>query len=372
MKILFVNNFRGRGGGEEFLRDLLPGLVKKGVQVGLICRPGTPLVEMFSNSEITVYPIQRTGLSALSATFKTARVIRNGGYEIVDIQRGHDIVQSWLGAMLSGRRPVLLYTPQVPEFLKARFLLKRMNKIITISRYIRDKIISYYPSMASRISIIYYGIDLTQFNPKNIRSGFIRERFNLKPDIRIIGTVGDLWKNQIEFLEALLLIRKEVPDTRFALVASESDEGQIKAFKQRVAALGLTDSVLWTGRLSKDEMLSFYADIDVAVSTHRNEGFGIWVLEALAVGTPMVSVNEGGIRDSLEGCPAGLLVDGGPAEMASEVVKILRDDALRLKMVDAGPKWIAAHFGRDRMVADYHRFFSSLINSRRVKYPCVY
>ena len=51
MKILFVNNFRGRGGGEEFLRDLLPGLAAKGVQVGLVCRPDTPLADMFENSD---------------------------------------------------------------------------------------------------------------------------------------------------------------------------------------------------------------------------------------------------------------------------------------------------------------------------------
>jgi len=38
MKILFVNNFRSRGGGEEFLRELLPGLLRKGIQVGLVCR----------------------------------------------------------------------------------------------------------------------------------------------------------------------------------------------------------------------------------------------------------------------------------------------------------------------------------------------
>jgi hypothetical protein len=41
IKVLFVNNFRGRGGGEEFLRDLQPGLLRRGVQVGLVCRPNT-------------------------------------------------------------------------------------------------------------------------------------------------------------------------------------------------------------------------------------------------------------------------------------------------------------------------------------------
>jgi len=134
MNILFVNNFRKRGGGEEFLRDLLPGLVSKGVSVGLLCRPHTPLAEMFKDSGIQVFPVDRNGLKGLNAIFKMAGIIRRGGYGIIDIQRGHDIVQTWLGALLSGRKPRLMYTPQVPEFIRSRFLLGRMTRIVTISR----------------------------------------------------------------------------------------------------------------------------------------------------------------------------------------------------------------------------------------------
>ncbi len=362
MKILFVNNFRGRGGGEEFLRDLLPGLVSKGVKVGLICRPDTPLVEMFKNCEIALYPIARSGVNGARAVFRTAEVIRQGEYEIVDIQRGHDIIQSWLGAKLSGRRPVLMYTPQVTEFLRSRFLLSRMSRIVTISRHIRDKIISYSPKLASRTGIIYYGIDLEKFRPENIKQGTLRARFSLSLDTPLIGTVGDLWKNQIEFLDAFVLIRKEFPGARFALVAAQSDSPALQTFKNRAAVLGLTDALIWTGRLSKDEMLAFYSDLDLAVSTHRNEGFGIWVLEALALGTPVVSVNEGGIRDSLEGCPAGRLVDDGPNEMADAVINVLKDPGLKKKMSAAGPVWVSERYKRDRMVRDYYSFFASLVD----------
>ena len=360
MKILFVNNFRKRGGGEEFLRDLLPGLVAKGISVGLICRPHTPLVDIFKNTGIQLYPVDRNGLNALSAIFKTAGIIRKGGYRIVDIQRGHDIAQAWLGALLSGRKPKLMYTPQVPEFIRSRFLLSRMTRIVTISRYIREKIVTYYPGMASRLSIVYYGIDLKTFNPEMIEPGVLRDRFRLAPEIPLIGTVGDTWKNQIEFLDALALIRRELPGARFALVASQSKSVHLDTFNRRAAELGLSDAIIWTGRLSKEEMLSFYADIDLAVSTHRNEGFGIWVLEAFAMGTPMISVNEGGIRDSLEGSPAGILVDGGPKEMAAAVINLLRDRPLRTRMTAAGPKWVADRFSRQRMIDDYYRFFEEL------------
>lgn len=360
MKILFVNNFRKRGGGEEFLRDLLPGLVSKGISVGLICRPHTPLVDMFKNTGIQVYPVNRNGLNGLIAIFKTAGIIRQGGYRIVDIQRGHDIIQAWLGALLSGKKPRLMYTLQVPEFIRSRFLLSRMTRIVTISRYIRDKITAYVPNIASRLSIIYYGIDLDKFIPERVKSGVIRSRFDLKPDVPVIGTVGDTWKNQIEFLDAFVLIRRELPGVRFALVAAQSGSGHLDKFMRRVADLGLSDAIILTGRLSKDEMLSFYSDIDLAVSTHRNEGFGIWVLEALAAGTPVVSVNEGGIRDSLEGCPAGILVDGGPEKMADAVINLLKDSPLRTRMAAAGPKWVAVRFSRQRMIEDYYRFFEEL------------
>jgi glycosyltransferase involved in cell wall biosynthesis len=361
MKILFVNNARGRGGGEEFLRDLLPGLTAKGVQVGLLCRPGTPLAEMFEDSSIMLHPIERSGVHGVSAILATARVIREGGYEIVNVQRGHDVVQSWLGRRLSGRRPLLLYTPQVPEFIKSRFLLSRMTNIVTISRYIRDKVISFSSGLAPRIRIIYYGIDLNKFKKGEVPRGFLRGRFPLAMDTPLLGTVGDLWKNQVEFLDALVLIRKQVPDARFALTASETGSELTETFKRRAAQLGLTDAIIWTGRLSKQDMLSFYADIDVAISTHRNEGFGIWVLEALAMGTPVVSVNEGGIRDSLEGCPAGVLVDNGPEHMAAAVVRILKDPSLHARMAEAGSLWISKRFSKERMLNDYYDYFRSLI-----------
>lgn len=360
MNILFVNNFRGRGGGEEFLRELLPGLVRKGIKVGLVCRPGTPLEEMFRNSGIAVYPTSRSGSAAITSVFRIAGVIRDGGYDIIDIQRGHDILQAWIASLISGKRPVLMYTPQVAEFLRSRFLLGRMRALATISKHIKEKLVEFDPSLQDKTSIIYYGIDLGKFRPGSVHGGRLRSHFGLSADVPLIGTVGDLWKNQIEFLDALVLIRKEFPDARFVLVASETGIGQVREFKDRAAQLGLSGAVLWTGRLSKDEILSFYADIDIVVSTHRNEGFGIWMIEALAMGKPAVAFNAGGIRDSLENSPAGVLVNGGAGEMAAEIVSILRDADRRKRMSDEGPRWARGRFGTQRMVDDYERFFRSL------------
>ena len=363
MKILFVNNFRYRGGGEEFLLELLPGLIKKGAAVGIVCRPGTPLAAMFKDYPVEVYPIEKSGLGGLGSFFKIAGIIKDNKYDIISIQRGHDIVQAWFAALLSGVRPRLVYTVHVADFIRSRFLLSRMDRVVTISRHIVRKLESYYPALRGRVNVIHPGINLGAFRKDGTPRGSIRKRFGLSARTPLISSSGSMWKNQIEFLDALVEIRKELPDVRYLLLTPLADMPQLREFKDRAAVLAVTDSILWLNTLPKDDMPAYYADIDLAISTFRNEGFGIWVVEALAMGTPVVAFDEGGVRDSLEGCPAGVLIKNGAPEMAAEATRLLKDEAARKEMSDAGPRWVSERFSRERMVEEYYRFFDSLAKS---------
>ncbi len=361
MKILFVNNFRSRGGGEEHLLELLPGLIRKGVHVGLVCRPNSPLAGMFSNVRLDVYPIEKSGFRGLTSFIKIAKIINNTGYEIICIQRGHDILQAWIAALLSRTRPSLVHTIHVADFIKIRFLLARLHGIVAISRHIRQKILDYYPALSDRVAIIHNGINLSAFNSKKGRTGFIRNRFGLSEGTPLISTSGVMWKNQIEFLDALVLIKKEIPKVRYLLLTSIKSIPQIQEFKERAAQLGLLDTVLWLDNLPKEDMPAYYSDLDLVVSTFRNEGFGLWVIEALAMGTPVAAFDEGGVRDSLEGCPAALLIKTGAKDMAVGVVRILKDKELRKRMSESGPLWVAERFSSERMVEDYYQYFETLV-----------
>ncbi len=361
MKILFVNNFRYRGGGEEFLMELLPGLIRKGAAVGLVCRPRTPLASMFREFPVQVIPVQKSGFSGLASFFKIAQIIRRGKYDIISIQRGHDIFQARIAALLSGKRPKLVYTVHVADFVQSRFLLNSVDRIVTISRHIVEKIERFSPGLKQRISVIHHGIDLEAFHKGKTLRGFIRKKFNLPPDTPVISTSGSIWKNQIEFLDALVEIRKKVPNVRYLLLTPLADMPQMQEFKDRAARLGVADSLLWHDAVPKEDMPAYYADIDVAVSTFRNEGFGLWIVEAMAMGAPVVAFDEGGVRDSLEGCPAGVLIRNGATEMAAEITRILLDKKLHARMSEAGPLWVAGRFNRERMIDEYHRFFEALL-----------
>jgi glycosyltransferase involved in cell wall biosynthesis len=295
--------------------------------------------------------------------FKIAAIIKKHSYELICIQRGHDIVQSWLAALLSSANPLLIHTVHIADFVKSHFLFRRLHGVVAISRYIYEKIIAFYPALANRVAIIQNGINLTVFARNKVRRGFIRDRFGLSTDAPLLSTVGVMWKNQIAFLDALVIIKQKIPDIRYLLLTSLNSIPEIQVFKDRAAELGLTGSLLWLDSLPKEAMPSYYADIDVAVSTFPNEGFGLWVIEALAMGTPVVSVDEGGVRDALEGCPAARLVQAGAQEMAVEVIRILTDRTVRRQMSEAGPQWVAERFSRERMIEEYYRYFDAQIKN---------
>jgi glycosyltransferase involved in cell wall biosynthesis len=366
MRVLFINNFRYRGGGEEFLMELLLGLIQKGATVGMVCRPDTPLASMFKDYPVDVHAMEKSGIRGISSFFQIAKIIRQGRYEIVSIQRGHDIVQAWIAAILSGAHPRLVHTVHVADFLRSRFLLNRLHSIVTISRHIVDRMERFQPALAGKIKVIHHGIDLDAFQPRPRSQGFIRNRLGLSPETPLVSTSGSMWKNQIEFLDALVEIRKEIPDVRYLLLTPQADIPQLREFKKRAADLGVTDSILWHDALPKGDMPAYYADIDVAVSTFKNEGFGIWVIEALAMGTPVVAFDEGGVRDALEGCPAGILVKDGAQEMAKRVIKLLQNKELRKMISTAGPHWVAERFNRERMVEEYFRFFGCLVKNNSI------
>jgi glycosyltransferase involved in cell wall biosynthesis len=363
MRILFINNFRYRGGGEEFLMELLPGLIKMGATIGIVCRPDTPLTSMFKNHPVVVYPIEKSGIKGVSSFFKIATIIKEGRYEIVSIQRSHDIVQALIATFISGVRPYFVYTVHIANFMKSRFLLKRLHYIVTISRYIVIKMEACQPALKGRIRVIHHGINLDLFKPMPRSNGFIRNRFGLTSDTPLISTSGSMWKNQIEFLDALVEIRKKIQNVRYLLLTPLADMQQLRDFKKRAADLGVTDSLLWLDTLPKGDMPAYYADIDIAISTFRNEGFGIWVIEALAMGTPVLAFDEGGVRDALEDCPAGVLVKDGALGMAEETIKLLQNKELRNMMSTAGPRWVAERFSSDRMIKEYFKYFDDVLKN---------
>lgn len=114
--------------------------------------------------------------------------------------------------------------------------------------------------------------------------------------------------------------------------ASGAYEGAIRSLAER---LGVADRVVLTGSVATDELLGWYHRADVFVSVSEHEGFCVPVVEAMALGVPVVAYRSSALPETIG--DAGIVVDDkSPAVVAEAIERVLGDDELRSELVGRG------------------------------------
>ncbi|HEY7730484.1 MAG TPA: glycosyltransferase family 4 protein [Gaiellaceae bacterium] len=136
----------------------------------------------------------------------------------------------------------------------------------------------------------------------------------------------------------------QVPDARLLLVG----DGPLRAdLERRAAELGLDGRVVFLGARPRDEALRYLAGADAALLSSDWENLPHAVVEALAVGTPVVATAVGGVPEVVQDGVNGLLVSpGSPDALAAAVARVLGDEALRSRLA-AATRPSVERLGRD-------------------------
>jgi glycosyltransferase involved in cell wall biosynthesis len=101
--------------------------------------------------------------------------------------------------------------------------------------------------------------------------------------------------------------------------------------------LGVADAVVFAGRVDNEHMPELYREADLALNPSLADNMPISILEALASGVPVVSTDVGGVPFLVEDGKTALLVPPrNPEQMAVAVLRVLRDESLRDRMVENG------------------------------------
>ena len=125
--------------------------------------------------------------------------------------------------------------------------------------------------------------------------------------------------------------------------------------------MGIAASVRFTGFISEAEKIALLGQAAVVVNTSEKEGWGMTVIEGNACGTPNVSTNVPGLRDSVRDGETGLLTPYGDVNaLGDAVVRLLTDSQLRARMVERGLDW-ARRFSWDNVAADTLRLIDEAI-----------
>ena len=249
-----------------------------------------------------------------------------------------------------------------------QWALRHCDAVLVLSRdYERE--VAGYGVPAERIHLVPSGIDLAELQHKVGRRDLRRE-LGLPPlgqGPPVAGMVARLSaeKGHAHFLHALHALRQRGQPVHGVLFG----EGPLRAeLTERIAALGLTETVRFAGYVP--EVADAYRCLDVLVSCSQFEGLPLNLIEAMALGVPVVAMATGGCVDIVQDGSTGKLVPRGDASALTEALaELCRDPALRQRYGAAAGRRVAEHYSLEAWAAGADAAYAAARRQRRGAAP---
>ena len=208
----------------------------------------------------------------------------------------------------------------------------------------------------NHLHVIYNGTPRSQYadiRPERVEE--LRKKYGLQPSDTVIGCVARM-KEQPQLIEALQYL-----DETIKVIFAGIPEGSLDEY---VTRFDIKQRIIYTGTLNRQDTLHLYKLLDVNVLPSTMDGFGLVLVEAMALEVPVVATNFGGIKNVVTHGIDGLLFeDGDIKELAEQLDKALFNTSVREKLVKNGRITALEKFSIEKTVENYEIFFQSLINA---------
>jgi glycosyltransferase involved in cell wall biosynthesis len=325
VKVLYVFAALPVGGAEEVLVTEVEGLDRTLFEplVCVLSEKG-PVGEMIESRGIPVVALHR-----MKSHRFDHRIIRDL-YRLIKDEKA-EVVHTHLydgnkyGRLAGGlaRVPCLIshyhnvYPRRRTKYHLINWILSYLNdRIIAVSQAVKESVVAYDRISPRKIQVIYNGIDLSRFKG-DFKGAEVRQMFGVKPGDFLIGIVARLeeQKGHIYLFRALRHLIPEFPRIKVLVVG----EGTLRsALESQVRQMGLSEQVLFLG--TRKDIPEILASLDLFVLPSLWEGFGLAIVEAMAMGIPVVATAIGGVDEVIRTGQDGLLIP--PGEVPSLVAAL--------------------------------------------------
>lgn len=266
------------------------------------------------------------------------------------------------------RRPICctlqgedLFLDGLPEPYKSRAIALIKQQVPQVDRFI--SVSDYYVPVMSkmlaipqeRMAVVPLGINLEGYARAARRR---RDPFRVGYFARVAPEKGLL-----ELAEAYIVLRRATKEARMRLDAAgylaPAQASYLEAVKQKLAAAGLADEFMYHGALDRNAKLEFLQSIDVlSVPATYEEPKGVFVLEAMGEGVPVVLPRRGAFTEVIERTGGGLLVPpGDPAALARGLQQLFESPDLADRLATQGFDGVRQHYSiarsTDRLLTVY-------------------
>ncbi len=230
-----------------------------------------------------------------------------------------------------------------------RAVARGAEKILVPSSYLKE-IVKVWGVGAEKIQIVYNAADLPAALMTKEEA---RARLNLKGTA--IFSAGRLvpWKG----FESLIEVMSDLEGDDSCLNIA-GDGPDFEKLKTKISSLGLEGRVNLLGRLDKDNLSAYMLASDLFILNTGYEGLSHTLLEAMALGTPVITTGAGGNMELVEGDKTGILVPfGNKGRLKEEILRLSRDKLFAQKLAERAREEIAAKFDKEKTMKGLHHFF---------------
>jgi glycosyltransferase involved in cell wall biosynthesis len=274
------------------------------------------------------------------------------------------------------RVPIIVHTPHGHVFwgyfnprqtrlfvLLERWTARITNAIVTLTPQEKEDHLRFRIAPEEKFTVIHSGVDLRTFRADLYPPPETKALLGIPPEMTVVGTVGRL--TPVKGQEVLIRAASELIRHGEKIFLVLLGDGELRQdLEQLTIHLGIAEHVRFLGW--RPDVARVMAACDIFCLPSRNEGMGKVLVEAMAMGKPIIASSIGGIPDIVRSGENGILVPvGDAAAWAEAIARLCRDPEERRRMGDAG-MLMAPRYSSEEMIKRIDQLYGKLLNKTRL------
>ena len=370
-KVMWLIKGLGIGGAERLLELALPYVDNNRFEyeIAYLLPHKNALVSTFEKAGIPVFCLNHTKSYDARIVPHLVRLFQE---RQVDLLHLHLPYTGIIGRVASKLAPVkaVVYTEH-NLWERYHWLTSTANRltfgyndaVIAVSDEVKHSIESKYKTNGKpKLCTILNGVDADQLAVDSQGSHEVKQEFGIPDNHRLVVHVANFTpkKRHEDLVQAARLVIDQEPQVSFLLVGQGPLEPDIKA---QVKNLHLENNVIFAG--FRTDAPRIIGSADVFVLPSQFEGLPIAMLEAMALGRPVIASRVGGVPEVILDGVDGLLIDPlRPDQLAEKLLTVMRTPELREKLSNNAVQKVREHFSVKRMVESTEALYNLVLTEK--------
>lgn len=337
-------------------------LKQRGHSVIPLVHSGSRLAKRFEELGMEARTLPALAYVSPLATLWMAFFFKRHRVDAVHLHRTQDLGPALSAAALAGVPSRALTLRMESHRLKKdpyhRWVYHRLTTLLTLTDRMAELVktnVAVDPAIVQRL---YNGVDADALKAEALPRPVIRRKWGIPQDAFVVGITGRIegGKGQHLLVKACGTLRAAIPKLYVMIVGEEivGQKGEINRLKQLIEELGMTGRVIFTGNRRPAGVIT--PAMDVSVLATRKETFGTALIEAQALGVPVIGSNAGGVPEIIEPGRTGLLFTPDDYEdLAEKIYLLYRDFWLRALLGKQAEAAVREKFSVERHVEGLER-----------------